>query len=805
MAITGRFEADFTPFMTAVQAAEVELKGLETSSSRVEKSLNRMVDQFSGRRMIQDANLMAEAVERIGGVSQLTQSELERVGAKAAEAAEKMRAIGMDVPERLQNLALHAKDGASALDRMGVAVGTFIGNFAFDLVQRGVSSIMGIGTAAFESAGHIADLSQKLGISAEAVQGFDYAAKQTGTTIDSFAGAINKLNINLAKGDDSTINALKSLGLEYDAIRAMKPEDAFLAIADGIAAMPDPMERARVGTELMGKGFADVLPAIMSGLRDTADSAAKMSDETVDRLDRAGDAWQALYDKVVIVTGGIIAEVIAAGEKMQAAYREMGAGGTIMFSLRSMLAGITGDYGFVADAAQDAANTIWGSGVPAMDDQANAIENARETMRQYEEQQKARQKAEREAAAEAKKAAEEFTKWGETFEKVTAKAQPWQDVLATNDAQLNEWVQTLLRAGNSVEDIAKAYSVSTGIVEANSRALRENDATLKMIERTYSDLTSLTDQYNQLVEERTLTTTERQIADINRWADTYKGRLMERGTLTADSENMIDAIRSEKIAKLMVNEQTLHEASIANLAERAQIEQNTLQTMVDAEVGTYTPAMIEAQREKVRAAAEAAGLFYDAWGTALGQIPGLAGEAADGIVNEFDRATEHVVTSWSEAMDQVRQGKGVMEGAVEGGPGTMTDYGPWGSAEHKAAVAKAYAAGRYFGPVKQRAPNPYRLPGMSYDVDWEALGIPGTVYPKAAGGPVDARAPYLVGEQGPELFVPTTSGSIVPNGATGSVVVNNTFHVNGTGRDVARVVLDEINKQIRVGRKWPAV
>jgi hypothetical protein len=38
----------------------------------------------------------------------------------------------------------------------------------------------------------------------------------------------------------------------------------------------------------------------------------------------------------------------------------------------------------------------------------------------------------------------------------------------------------------------------------------------------------------------------------------------------------------------------------------------------------------------------------------------------------------------------------------------------------------------------------------------------------AVGGPVKAGSPYMVGEKGPELFVPHSSGSIVPNGAMGS-------------------------------------
>ena len=46
----------------------------------------------------------------------------------------------------------------------------------------------------------------------------------------------------------------------------------------------------------------------------------------------------------------------------------------------------------------------------------------------------------------------------------------------------------------------------------------------------------------------------------------------------------------------------------------------------------------------------------------------------------------------------------------------------------------------------------------------------------ASGGPVAAGESYLVGEQGPELFTPSSSGSIAPNGAVASarpsVIVN---------------------------------
>ncbi len=53
---------------------------------------------------------------------------------------------------------------------------------------------------------------------------------------------------------------------------------------------------------------------------------------------------------------------------------------------------------------------------------------------------------------------------------------------------------------------------------------------------------------------------------------------------------------------------------------------------------------------------------------------------------------------------------------------------------------------------------------------------------RALGGPVGAGQPYLVGERGPELFVPGAQGNIVPNNAMGSA--NVTVNVDASGSSV---------------------
>jgi tape measure domain-containing protein len=52
---------------------------------------------------------------------------------------------------------------------------------------------------------------------------------------------------------------------------------------------------------------------------------------------------------------------------------------------------------------------------------------------------------------------------------------------------------------------------------------------------------------------------------------------------------------------------------------------------------------------------------------------------------------------------------------------------------------------------------------------------------KAAGGPVAGGTPYIVGEKGPELFVPGRGGTIVPNHAMGGGTTNVVVNVDASG------------------------
>jgi len=90
-------------------------------------------------------------------------------------------------------------------------------------------------------------------------------------------------------------------------------------------------------------------------------------------------------------------------------------------------------------------------------------------------------------------------------------------------------------------------------------------------------------------------------------------------------------------------------------------------------------------------------------------------------------------------------------------------------------------------------------------------GVPSLVGGRAAGGPVAGSGAYLVGERGPELFMPGRSGTIIPNNGGGtSVVVNvdasGNANVQGDqaqgkqlGLAVSAAVQAELIKQQRPG------
>lgn len=75
---------------------------------------------------------------------------------------------------------------------------------------------------------------------------------------------------------------------------------------------------------------------------------------------------------------------------------------------------------------------------------------------------------------------------------------------------------------------------------------------------------------------------------------------------------------------------------------------------------------------------------------------------------------------------------------------------------------------------------------------------------KADGGPVSANSPYIVGERGPELFTPSSSGMITPNNrlaGVGGITINisgNTLLDRNSGDILAEQIMRTLKQNLRI-------
>jgi hypothetical protein len=246
MAVNATFTADFSDFLTAIDQAEVALVDFGKGASTVEKKLNQMVDNFSGRKLIQEASLLTIAVEKAGGVAALTAKELEVVGNKANEAADKMHRLGYEVPAGLQKLATAANTSTTATG------GLVTQTRAFDsLLQQVGVNITPVSKAIDEIASSAGQSASQLGLmgSAGLVVGAAMAGWEFGRAIAGF--------LDLDRAVEETWQAILGLPSAWEQA-AGAIDDELLRLEKGTARYRSQAVESAIAT----KAWADELKLI---------------------------------------------------------------------------------------------------------------------------------------------------------------------------------------------------------------------------------------------------------------------------------------------------------------------------------------------------------------------------------------------------------------------------------------------------------------------------------------------------------------------------------------------------------------
>ena len=121
--------------------------------------------------------------------------------------------------------------------------------------------------------------------------------------------------------------------------------------------------------------------------------------------------------------------------------------------------------------------------------------------------------------------------------------------------------------------------------------------------------------------------------------------------------------------------------------------------------------------------------------------------------------------SWEAAIGAVEASDAAATAAMQGNATATADAAIGEAGRMAEGVNEGLASIQRQVDIAIRHHTSYSSSGSSAPPDPGPDGNPGGV-PRAGGGPVSAGRAYTIGERGPETFVPSTSGAILPNGLT---------------------------------------
>ena len=158
------------------------------------------------------------------------------------------------------------------------AVGRRLQRFGSNIARVG-TRIAGLGAAitapfalATRTFGKVGDdldkLSRRVGISVEALSELGFAAQQSGTDMGTLERGIRSMQRNitdLGRGLSTQKDAFGALGLTFQDLADLSPEEQFTRIAAGLAKIENATERSARAQVIFGRAGSQLLPLLQDG------------------------------------------------------------------------------------------------------------------------------------------------------------------------------------------------------------------------------------------------------------------------------------------------------------------------------------------------------------------------------------------------------------------------------------------------------------------------------------------------------------------------------------------------------------
>jgi len=166
------------------------------------------------------------------------------------------------------------------------------------------AALFGVANKAAGATDRIDKLSQKMGLSREGFQEWDYILSQNGVSIDSVSAGMktftNQID-ELAKGGKVATDAFGALGMNYEDLADMTQEDIFEQVIISLQGMEDIKRRDAIANDLLGRSGQELIPLLnkeagsIEELKQKAhDLNIIIGDEAIDAGVKFTDTWDGL-------------------------------------------------------------------------------------------------------------------------------------------------------------------------------------------------------------------------------------------------------------------------------------------------------------------------------------------------------------------------------------------------------------------------------------------------------------------------------------------------------------------------------
>ncbi|WP_425399663.1 hypothetical protein [Aeoliella sp.] len=132
-----------------------------------------------------------------------------------------------------------------------------------------VTALAALSFSQFETITQLQRMSQITGASIETLSALGYAARQTGVDSEQLTDAFKEMGIRLgelsALGSGPAVDALARLGIQFEDIKNLSPDQQFATLADALSKVQSTAEKVFLAEELFGGPGSEILPLLDQG------------------------------------------------------------------------------------------------------------------------------------------------------------------------------------------------------------------------------------------------------------------------------------------------------------------------------------------------------------------------------------------------------------------------------------------------------------------------------------------------------------------------------------------------------------